>query len=67
MVYFSFLSMTAVRRNKTVLGDASQQLWAFLSHPRMFSSSAWAFGLDIKMGRGTQILSPTIIYIYNNR
>ena len=67
MVYYSFLSMTAVRQNKTVLDDASQQLWAFLSHPRMFSSSAWAFGLDIKMGWGTQILSPTIIYIYNNR
>ena len=46
---------TNLSRTGTALGDVSQQLWAFFSHPRTFSSSAWAFGPDIKMGRGIQI------------
>ena len=55
MVCCSFLPLHRFVKDRTVLGDASQQLWAFLSHSWTFSSLAWAFGLDIKMGRGIQI------------
>ena len=47
-----------------VLGDASQQLWAFLSHPRMFSSSAWALGLILKWAGSPRSFGSTYIYIY---
>ena len=41
-----------------LFGDFSQQLWAFLSHPRTFFSSAGPLGLPFEMGRGTQVLWP---------
>ena len=48
-----------------VLGDASQQLWTFLSHPRTFSSSAWAFGFDMKRAGLVKSFGPTTSIYYH--
>ena len=62
MVCCSFLPSHRFAEDRTVLGDASQQLWAFLSHPRTFSSSAWALGLILKCVGAPKSFGPTNTY-----
>ena len=35
-------------------------VWTFITHPRLYPSSAWALGPNVKMGQGHKLLGPTI-------